>query len=82
MTLMVGPSTHHCIMKTFLQRYILVVCLAGTAITAPAGLYSSWPGTGTSTQTIPDNNGSGLAYSFNLTQVSRVKRTANVNAAF
>jgi subtilisin-like proprotein convertase family protein len=49
-------------MKTFLQRYILVVCLAGTAITAPAGLYSSWTGT----QTIPDNNGSGLAYSFNL----------------
>jgi subtilisin-like proprotein convertase family protein len=82
MTLMVGPSTHLCILKTLLQRYILLVCLAGTAITAPAGLYSSWTGT----QTIPDNDGSGLAYSFNLSDplvsITDIAVTINLSGGY
>ena len=54
-------------MKTIGPRFLLLLWLTGQAITAQAALYStSWTGT----QAIPDNDGSGLAYHFSVSEAA------------
>jgi subtilisin-like proprotein convertase family protein len=69
-------------MKTIIPRFILLIWLTGQAITAPAALYSSWTGT----QTIPDNDGSGLAYSFNVsdpaTAITDIAVTMDISGGY
>jgi len=69
-------------MKTIGPRFLLLLWLTGQSITAQAGLYASWSGT----QAIPDNHGSGLAYSFNLsdpvTAIGNVVVTLNISGGY
>ena len=69
-------------MKTIIPRFLLLLWLTGQAITAQAGLYASWTGT----QAIPDNDGSGLAYTFNLsdpaTSIRDIAVTINMSGGY
>ncbi len=69
-------------MKTIIARLLLLLWITSHAIPAPAALFSSWTGT----QAIPDNNESGLAYSFNLsdpaTAVADISVTLDISGGF
>lgn len=69
-------------MKSIVPRFLLLLWLTSQAITAQAALYSSWTGS----QAIPDNNGSGLAYSFNMSDsaaaIGNVVVTLNISGGY
>jgi subtilisin-like proprotein convertase family protein len=69
-------------MKTIVPRFILLVWLIGQSITVSAALNSSWTGT----QTIPDNDASGVAFSFSLsdpaTSITNIAVTLDISGGF
>jgi len=69
-------------MKTIVLRFLLLLWLTVPAITAPAALFYSWTGT----QTIPDNDGSGRAFSFNVsdpaTAITDIAVTLDISGGF
>ena len=69
-------------MKTLIPRSLLLVGLALRALPAAAALSSSWSGP----QAISDNNGTGLAYHFNLsdaaTVITDVSVTLNISGGY
>ena len=69
-------------MKTLIPRSLLLIGLALRALPAAAAVSYSWSGP----QAIPDNNGSGLAYHFNLsdaaTAITDVSVTLNISGGY
>ncbi len=69
-------------MKAFIPRYPLALWFAARTVTAAAGLSYSWTGS----QPIPDNDISGVAYSFNVsdpaTTITNVAVTLNIANGF
>lgn len=69
-------------MKTSIPRFLLLLLLAGQTIPVHATLIPSWTGA----QAIPDDNGSGLAYSFSFadaaTSITDVSVTMNISGGY